>query len=106
MSRRNYLILLVAVMAAVALACLVAPGADARTRCTEDSRCFVWSQMGNLQRGVYVSGRKRIRVVDPCAFAHLDFTGRIDWKRTRRLRGDAFARANGCNPRLYAPSPR
>lgn len=74
--------------------------------CYEDEPCWTWSTMGNLQRGVVLNTprgeRKRRAILDPCGFAYYDHMGWIDWKRTPRLRGDGFARRNGCNPRLYA----
>ena len=78
-------------------------GSSAKS-CQEDNPCWAWSKMGNLDRGIYIEGRKTRIVVEPCEFAYLDFKGRIDWKRTKHLKGDSFARKHGCNPRLYAPN--
>lgn len=71
--------------------------------CAEDEPCWRWPTMGNLQRGVYLYERKRVRIVDACDFAWFDFRARIDWSRTRHLPGDGFARRHGCNPTLFAP---
>lgn len=105
--RRAYLYALACAACLVAAAILAGSLASAavaapRAACEEDQTCWTWSTMGNLDRGVYVRGRRAIRVVDPCTFAYLDHRGRIDWKRTPRLRGDAFARRHGCDPALYA----
>ncbi len=91
--------LAVLIAAVIALAC--APSAHAAKFCAEDDPCWTWSTMGNLDRGVYVKGR-RFRVVTPCQFATLAELSLIDWKRTAHLRGDAYARANGCRDDLYA----
>lgn len=71
--------------------------------CAEDAQCFSWSTMGNLERGVFVKGKRARVTVEPCEFAYLDFAARIDWKRTRHLRGDEFARRHGCDWRMFAP---
>lgn len=87
-------------IAGIALTGAMAQPAAAATRCAEDSPCWTWSTMGNLQRGVTVKGG-RYRVVDPCQFASLTQLSLIDWKRTPHLRGDRFARNNGCRDDLY-----
>jgi hypothetical protein len=100
----------IALALCMGLASLAHASARPPVRCMEDQPCWQWSTMGNLDRGVYVrtedTGRpvRRIVVVDPCTFAWLSFHGRIDWRRTRHLRGDGFARRYGCNPRRYAPT--
>ncbi len=81
---------------------LTADASAHERRCLEDQPCWSWSTMGNLSRGVFVHGRKSVRVVEPCRFAALDFHGKIDWTRTPRLKGDGFARKHGCSPYLYA----
>lgn len=78
---------------------------DVPANCQEDMPCWTWSKMGNMTRGVYLWSYGERAVVDACYFAYLDHIGRINWRRTKRLKGDQFARANGCNPRLYAPTP-
>lgn len=75
-------------------------------RCHEDMRCWRWSTMGGLERGVYLAHHRARVVVEPCGFAFADYSGAIDWTRTKPLRGDAYARAHGCDPALYAPNAR
>ncbi len=101
---------------AIAAVCSWNPDpANSRTmhaiRCTEDMRCWSWATMGNLSRGIYIGGydsptdKPRKIVVSPCKFAYLDFTGQINWRATKRLKGDMFARRHGCDPHKYAPVP-
>lgn len=68
--------------------------------CAEDDACWVWSRMGNRQRGVYVARKHGVRhvVVGPCRFAHLAKRGKLD-STTPHLRGDAWAIRHGCVPR-------
>ena len=95
---------LVALIAA--LACASSAIADPNPRCFEDEPCWRWSTMGDLQRGVVLNTPKgepkRRAVLDPCEFGFYDHMGWIDWQRTPRLRGDAFARRHGCDPRYFA----
>jgi hypothetical protein len=109
---------LIAALAAtliVGMATYAAP-AMAAPACEEDEPCFVWSKMGNLNRGVVVrkSERKRqdcertfkrgaiqVCVTDPCGFAYMWHRGIIDLKRTPRLRGDVWAMMHGCDLAYY-----
>ena len=102
--------LIVAILALFAADAVAEPPASpvksSVTPCLEDEDCWRWPTMGNLQRGVVLNTPKgepkRSAVLEPCEFAFYDFRGWIDWKRTPRLPGDQFARAHGCNPRLFA----
>lgn len=77
--------------------------------CAEDASCWTWSRMGNQARGVVlkrsaprvgerIAGKGRAwRRVTPCTFREASRRGFIDWQRTPRLRGDAWARRHGCS---------
>lgn len=65
-------------------------------RCTEDSPCWTWSRMGNRRRGAVVTRGGNVRVVGPCAFAHLAADDAIDWSSTPRMKGDTWAQVHGC----------
>jgi hypothetical protein len=66
-------------------------GASAEgAECHEDSPCWVWSKMGNKQRGVNVDGKRLI--VKPCTYAELARTHQLDIDTTEPLRGDWWAR--------------
>lgn len=78
-----------------ALAFCTAPD-SAAARCAEDSPCWNWRTMGNHTRGVTtLAGRHKI--VGPVAFDRLDDACRIDWERSRELRGDG----SRCNMQNY-----
>jgi len=83
--------------------------------CAEDEPCWTWSTMGSLTRGVVVtSGTPRGigvkmprailgkggRRVTPCQFAFLAHEGRLS-RKTKRLKGDRWAMAHGCDFRYY-----
>jgi hypothetical protein len=111
MSYRRANLYAFACCACLIIAAILASQAAAAPHCHEDDPCFAWSTMGNLHRGVILKPGKtraacvrmngRYCVVDPCGFAWLDHSGRIDWSRTPRLRGDHTARRHGCNPALF-----
>lgn len=62
------------------------------TDCQEDEPCWIWSQMGNLKRaGVYLKGQARPKRVSANTFRKMRILKRIDWKRTKRLKGDFIA---------------
>lgn len=99
------LVALALIAALLAVGGALASSADARLsgRCYEDEPCYVWSKTGDLKRGLILKGetrplsdRRAWTVVGPCAFRRLDARGRIDWTRSEHLRGDWWARLNGC----------
>jgi hypothetical protein len=94
------------IVAALAIFAGEATASTPPAKCYEDSPCWHWPTMGNLERGVVLrtprGEPKRRAILGPCGFAYYDHMGWIDWKRTPRLRGDRFARRHGCNPRLFA----
>lgn len=55
--------------------------------CQEDMRCWSWRTMGNEQRGIVTTNGRRL-VVNAERFDRLNSLGRIDWCRSRRMRGD------------------
>lgn len=79
---------------------------SAASTCMEDAPCWTWSKMGDRRRGVtaYVRGGTERRVVGPCAFARLYWSGRLA-PHTASLRGDWWAIANGCTPSRSAAKP-
>lgn len=92
----------IAILAIVLAAVLgTAEAASSAPTCEEDQKCWTWSTMGNEKRGVilrsHIYAGGVFRVVGPCTFRKLELSGRIDWTRTDRLRGDHLARRYGCN---------
>lgn len=65
---------------------------DEERGCMEDEPCWNWISMGNGKRAIFLKGRKRAIKVGPYAFAIHAKAGRINWKKTRRMRGDFTAR--------------
>jgi len=76
---------LIGILAGIVLAF---PATAAAAPCHEDQPCWVWSKMGNKQRGVYVDGK--LYVVMPCTYANLAHAHRLD-KTNVKLRGDVWA---------------
>lgn len=64
--------------------------------CREDEGCWVWSTMGNRQRGVYVTTHPGRVTVSPCRYSRLRRMGLLDTDRTRPLKGDHRAFVYGC----------
>ena len=82
------------IIAAIGGLMLAGCGSAQATVCTEDMPCFNWATMGNHKRGVQVWHGDIVvtKVVGPCQFARLK---RID-STSAKLRGDNWARRNGC----------
>lgn len=86
-----------------ATACAMADAREAResgtqareSACMEDAPCWTWPTMGNRRRGIVSMSGARV-IVGACRFARMARRGRIDWSRTDRLRGDRYARRQGC----------
>lgn len=55
--------------------------------CQEDMRCWNWRTMGNKRRGIVTNTGHKL-IVQPGTFDLLNRSFRIDWSRTRYLRGD------------------
>lgn len=92
-----------AVTVALAASGHAAPPPPAVGRCGhEDQPTWVWSRCGNRKRGLVTRDGRKL-VVGPRAFASLDAAGFIDWRVSRRLRGDWTARAAAVRHYPVAP---
>lgn len=90
------------VLVACAMALALAPHASASAApgaaCAEDDPCWTWPQMGNRKRGV-VSLHGTPLVVGSCRYARMYARAKaLGMARLLgpALRGDAWARAHGC----------
>ena len=84
------------VLAAIAGVCLLPAVPAQAAPCREDRACWLWPVMGDHTRGGVVlhnpGGRPQVaKHVSPCAFRFLASRRFIDWRRTKRLRGDRIA---------------
>ncbi len=92
-----------AVSVALAASGHAAPPPLSAARCGhEDEPTWVWSRCGNRKRGLVTRDGRRL-VVGPRAFASLANAGFVDWRVSRRLRGDWTARAAAVRHYPVAP---
>lgn len=61
-------------------------------RCKQNQPCWVWADMGDQTRRITLKGAKRSIKVGYYRFGHYAAKKRIDWKRTKKMRGDFQAR--------------